>query len=375
MGLNISRREALRALAAAGVAGAAGCTGSGDGDEQTTRTATTTSTETTRATTTETTEDETAERVPDPAPSPTAAVERVLNAADANAFQSSFHPLHPFSFEQLPREEALNLYENSTFPENATVERVDREVTADLVASATLPGPDTPRSAIEDALDGEPAVVVEVTTEADRGTDTVQFVAVEYGDDGWLILAQGVTPADQSGAGSLAARVVSDVAFDADAGSATVAFVGSPTADSVTVESVRAGNSTSTSTPGSVTTLSVTADPDGDEVVVSATVDGESRVVHRERVPESDRLVDSIEFIVDPETDDRDAIARVNFNDSDEEGRVRVVSTVQGGEAEAEPVGSLNYLNVGVDPDGDEVVVSYPVGGDTEEIHRERFFP
>jgi hypothetical protein len=369
----ITRREALSALAAAGVAGLAGCTGTSGGDDESTST---TTEQTTEQTTTEqtTTEQTTAGRTTEPAASPTAAIETFVEAEDAAAFQAPFHPLHPFSVEKLSREDAENLYENSTFPDSVTLERVEREVTVDLVVSATLPGSDTERSAIEDALAGTDTAVVEATYESDTGTERVQFVTVEQ-DGGWLILAHGFQPEEADETSALEARVVSGVAFEPDQNAARVQFVSDVVADSVTVEAVQSGDSTSTSTPGSVSYLEVGLDSGGDEVVVSATVDGESRVVHRERFPESDRLVDNIEFVVDPETDDRDAIARVNFNDSDEEGWVRVVSTVRGGETEAEPVGSLNYLNVGVDPEGDEVIVSYPVNGDTEEIHRERCFP
>lgn len=361
----------MRALAAVGVAGVAGCTSSSGGGETTTAETTeepTTAEPTTAQTTTG------SERAPEPSDSPTAAIEAFVDAEDAAAFQAPFHPLHPFSAEKLSRADAESLYENSTFPENVTLERLDREATVDLVTSATLPGPDTERSAIEDALAGRDAAVVEATFESETGTETTQFVTVER-DGGWLILAHGVESRQESANSELAARVVAGVAFEPDQSAARVQFVADPTADSVTVEAVQAGESASTSTPESVGYLQVGVDSGGDEVVVRATVDGESRVVHRERYPESDRLVDDVEFVVDPETDDRDAIARVNFNDSDEEGRVRVASTVKGNSSEAEPVGSLNYLNVGAHPEGDEVVVSYPVGGDTEEIHRERFSP
>ncbi|SEW23713.1 hypothetical protein [Halobacterium jilantaiense] len=371
MDFDLSRRAALSALAAAGVAGVAGCTGTPSSGSDKTTASTTAEESTTTQTTEQTASDE---RAPEPADSPTAAIEAFVTAEDASAFQGPFHPLHPFSVEQLSREEAENLFENSTFPEDVTLERVDRDVTVDLVLSGTLPGPDTERSAIEDTLAGTDAAVVEVTYESETGTETVRFVTVEQAD-GWLILAQGVGSQGESPDTALAARVVSGVAFEPDQNAARVQFVSTVVADSVTVEAVQSGDTTPTSTPGSVSYLEVGVEPGGDEVVVSATVDGESRVVHRERFPESDRLVDDIEFVVDPETDDRDAIARVNFNDNDEEGRVRVVTTVADSSSEAEPVGSLNYLNVGAHPDGDEVVVSYPVGGDTEEIHRERFSP
>ncbi|WP_336036589.1 twin-arginine translocation signal domain-containing protein [Halobacterium yunchengense] len=373
-----SRRDVLSALAAAGVAGVAGCTGSPGSGGETTRPPTsaepTTAASTTAATTDEPTTGESADAAAvDPADSPVAAVESAFTAEDVEGFQSRFHPLHPMSAERMTREQAEPLHENASEP--TTVERADREVTVDLVLSSTLPGSDVERAAVEDALDGAGTAVVTATVEGtDSGTQRVQFVTVER-DGGWLVLAQGLPAPEESSSGVLEARVVGGVAFEADQEAARVQFVSDVVADGVTVESVRAGESTSTSTPGSTTYLEVGVDPEGDEVVVSATVDDESRVVHRERFPEDDRLVDDVEFVADPETDDRDAIARVTFNDTDGEGRVRVVSTVNDGSAEAEPAGSLNYLNVGVDPEGDEVVVTYPVGDDAEEVHRERWHP
>jgi len=376
----LPRRAVLSAVAAAGVAGVAGCTGVSGGDgSETTRSPTTTTAAEPTATTEQATTTTAAEPTVDPADSPRAAVEAFLDAEDADAFQAPFHPLHAFSVEKLSRADAEDLYENATFPGSVTLERVDREVTVDLVASAALPGPDTDRSAIDEALAGSDAEVVEATFESETGTETLQFVTVER-DGGWLILAHGVEP-EGAGEEALTARVVSGVAFEPDRDAARVQFVSDVVADSVTVEAVQSGDSVATDAPGDESFLEVDLDPDGDEVVVRATVDGESRPVHRERYPESDRLVDDVEFVADPEGDSRDAIARVTFTYSNEEteeedGRVRVVSTVQGGEAEAEPVGSLRYLNVGVDPEGDEVVVTYPVGGDTEEeIHRERVSP
>jgi len=388
-----SRRAVLSAVAAAGAAGVAGCTGvsGGDGDsgEQTTNgsppTTKTTSAEptqgspdTTEPTTTEETVDD---PVVAPATSPVAAVESAFTTADAAVFQSRFHPLHPYSLDRLPEGDAQNLVDNTVEPTD--IERVDREVTADLVMAAPLPDADVERSAVEDALTDANAAVVAATAADGEDSQTVQLATVEY-DGGWLILAHPLPSTDEAGASTLDARVVSDVAFEPDRHAARVQFVSAAVADSVTVEAVQSGDSVTADAPGDESLLEVDLDPDGDEVVVRATVDGESRVVHRERYPESDRLVDDVEFVADPEGDSRDAIARVTFTYSNEEtgeedGRVRVVSTVQGGEAEAEPVGSLRYLNVGVDPEGDEVVVTYPVGGDTEEeeeeIHRERVYP
>jgi hypothetical protein len=56
-------------------------------------------------------------------------------------------------------------------------------------------------------------------------------------------------------------------------------------ADSVTVRATESEFETSSSTPGPITYLTVSVAPEGDEVVVIVTVDGESGVVAREEVP------------------------------------------------------------------------------------------
>jgi hypothetical protein len=366
-----SRRKLLRALATAGAVGAAGCAGVTGSDDETTSSPTTTTTTTSSATTNATTE-----RGVVPAESPEDAVRAAfaaVEAEDAAAFQARFHPVHPFHPDNLDREDARDIVDDSTDRENVTVERVDQAVTADLVESATLPGPDTARTEIADALSGSDAVVLAVTSDTESSTETVRFVTVEY-DGGWLILAQGVPSSEQRATSSLAARVVGGVAFEPDRDAARVQFVADPVADSVTVEATSSGETATTDSPGSVTYLQVGLDPAGDEVVVRATLDGESRIVHRERYPETDRLVDEVRFDDDPDSA-RDAAARVTFDAENATGRIRVASTVHGGEAAAEPVESIDYLVVGIDPDGDEVVVTYPVDGDTEEIHRERYNP
>lgn len=367
----ISRRAALRTLAAVSVAGIAGCTGGTNGNGDTTRT--TTDQSTTTATETQTTQTTTTDdRSIDPASSPVAAVQSAFTAETVDGFQSRFHPLHPFSIERMSRENAMALFENVSELTGAT--RVDREVTVELVSSATLPGSDVDRSAVEDALADAEAAVVEATAKTDSGTETVQFVTSKQ-DGGWLILAQGLPAPSEENSGGLSAWVVEDVVFDEAAGVASVQFVDDVVAERVTVEAVQSGASTTTTDPGAVTTLDVNIASEADAVVVSATIDGERRVVHREHYPESDRLVDAVEFVTDPETDSRDAIARVTFNDVEETGRVRVASTLAGDSAEAEPVESIDYLVVGIDPDGDEVVVTYPVDGNTKEVHRERWRP
>lgn len=371
----ISRRRFVAAVSVAGASAAAGCTGA-DGSDDTT-TAPTSEEPTTEPTTTSTettAENPDAKDVVEPAETPEDAIKAAFTTDSAEVFQSKFHSLHPFHPRNLDTEKAAKIVENPRDPEDLNVERRDREVTVDLVRSATLPAPDIDRSAVADALADADATVVAVTAEAESGTQEILFVTIQQ-RDGWLILAQDVPPVEEVPNSTLDARVVEGVAFEPDVDAARVQFVAEPAADAVTVEATSSGDTQTADAAGDESYLQVDLDPEGDEVLVTATVDGESRVVHRERYPEDDRLVADVEFVDDPEYDARDAIARVTFNDTDADDRVRVASTLQSDETEAEPTGSLEYLVIGVDPAGDEVVVTYPVGGDTEEIHRERYHP
>ncbi|MGB9985491.1 hypothetical protein [Salarchaeum japonicum] len=365
---DISRRAAVRALATAGVVGVAGCTNATSDTSDTTRT----TTDQSPSTGTDPTQTTTAgDRSLDPASSPVAAVQTAFTAETVDGFQSRFHPLHPYSIAKLSRENAKALLKNAS--DLTSVTRVDRNITVDLVVSATLPGTNVDRNAVTNALANTESVVVEATANTDSGTQTVQLITVKQ-NGGWLVLAQGLPPTTEARE-TLSAWVVENIMFDERAGVASVQFVDNIAADSVTVEARQSGASKTTNAPESVTTLDVDIASDRDEVVVSATIDTEDHVVHRERYPETDRLVDTIEFVTDPETDSRDAIARVTFNDTDREGRVRIASTIQGGSAEAEPAGSLNYLVVGINPNGDEIIVTYPAGENAEEVHRERWRP
>lgn len=366
-----TRRRYIAALSALSATAIAGCTGSPDSDSDATTESTPESTTREPTTAEPTTEEMTSEAV---AETPIAPIKAFVSADDVETFQAQFHPLHPFHADNLDEADAESFVDNGLDAESLEAHTVDQAASPELVRSATVPGNEVDSDSVTTVLDDAETAVVEATmTDTDGNTNTARFVTVTH-DGEWVILAQGVPTTAEVEASQLDARVVAGVAFEPDLDAARVQFVSDPVADSVTFESTTAGDESSTTRPGEESYLEVDLDADGDEVVVSATIDGESRVVHRERYPESDRLVDSIEFDDNPD-DSRDAIARVVFNDTDEDGRVRVESTAQRGASEADPVKTLNYLDVGVDPKGDEVVVTYPVGGQTEEVHRERYHP
>ncbi|WP_254522263.1 hypothetical protein [Natrinema caseinilyticum] len=108
---------------------------------------------------------------------------------------------------------------------------------------------------------------------------------------------------------------------------------------------------------------------------MTATVDGKTRPVHREQYPPSERVVDEIAFDERPDNALVDAIARVEFTGQQTGDRAAVASTVQGDKTSIGPAESVMHLTVGIDPGGDEVVVTLTDDDEREEIHRDRYYP
>ena len=168
------------------------------------------------------------------------------------------------------------------------------------------------------------------------------------------------------------------VVFDEGMDAARVLFVDAPVADSVTVRATNAYAERSSSTPGQIEYFDVSLDPDGDSVVVTATVDGETRPVHREQYPKSERVVDDVTDDTDADAEAFDATARVTFADDQADGTVTVSSTRGGSETTADLDGTVEPAVVGIELDGDEVVVTHTDAdddGETTERHRERHRP
>ncbi len=371
MAHNVSRRRFLGTLGVIGGAAGAGCIGAPTEDE---------------STQTEATDDETV--TDEPRASPTVSgpsgtpesllrqyVESTVAASDPAVVGAYFHPIHPFHPENIDPETAGPWLLRDEPVSQVAVETMDREVTTDLVrTSPFLQGDRADSETIEDALTGEEAAVVEVTI-TDSSGDTSEFSAVTVTHDGnWVILTQGVRiEADVSDPGPFDVRVVDKVTFNTDEDRARVHFVESPVADRVTAKAANATSSRSSSTPGVITYFDVNLDPTGDELVVTATVDGETRTIHREQYPESARVVEGITYDDDPDSDLFDATARVSFTGNQSGDRLTVSSTVHGGETMTEPAENATYSVVGIDPGGDEVVVTLTNDGTTAEVHRERY--
>jgi hypothetical protein len=304
-------------------------------------------------------------------------VETSAQASDPAEVGAYFHPVHPFHPDNLEAEDA-GAWLLSDDPVS-TVETgiIDRDVAAETVLSAPiLQASSVDRDAVADALEGERTAVVDVSVTDERGRTTEFNAATVTADGEWTILAQGVEPSDGSTEpSSFAARVVEDVEFDAEADRARVHFVDSPVADGVTARAKTAGTSRSSSTPAAIDYFDLSLDPDGDELVVTATVDGETRPVHLEQYPVADRAVDGVSFDERPDSELFDATARVEFTGEQTGDRIAVTSTVRGDETSIEPADNATHLTVGIDTGGDEVVVTLTDGEESEAVHRERYHP
>lgn len=309
---------------------------------------------------------------------PQVVVESFLTAAadhDIEAAADLLHPSHPFHPDNLDEdmefERALGDVTASTVETELVTKDVAVETVVERVAGAEF---FFEEAQLADALEEGQSALVEAT--ATGGDQPLEYLSVVTSHDGeWRILWQGKVTDTTEPAPEFDTRVVDGIRFDTDEDRVRIQFVEYPVADEVTVESANTDTYASTDTTDTTDYLSVGLDPTGDEFVVTAINDGESRVVHREHYPPTDRVVDDITFDTDPENSPFDGTARVEFNDIESDGELVATSTRAGGESSIEPAGSATFLVVDIDPDGDEVIVTLTEDGETEEIHRERHHP
>lgn len=179
-------------------------------------------------------------------------------------------------------------------------------------------------------------------------------------DDQWRVLWRAPASTEESNL-AIDAQVVDEVSFGDD--SATVSVRDVPGFEQATIET-ESGETETIQSPESAT---VGVDPDFDTVIVTATVDGETEEVHRERTPPTDRFVEGIDF--DPETEQ----ARVRFDGETDVDAVRIDSVNTFSEASSETPEPLTYLTVGFDPAGDEIAVTLTSDGEEMVVYRERY--
>jgi hypothetical protein len=67
--------------------------------------------------------------------------------------------------------------------------------------------------------------------------------------------------------------------------------------------------------------------------------------------------------------------ARVSFTGNQGDREVTAKSTVRGEEVALETSADDSWVFVGIDPKGDEIVVTTTVDGESQVVHRERYHP
>ncbi|RZH68947.1 hypothetical protein [Natrinema altunense] len=218
---------------------------------------------------------------------------RAVDAGDDDAFADAIHnssSLHPDNFDATTDGEGTD--RPAVDIESFDTELDDTGLTvADLraIPGATLFVEDDLATVVE----GSDTALVSATMEpgdtaGEAFEDEVEIVLVTE-DGEWAILwwlPARTDPAEISDEPIIdeAGRVVDTVSFDTSGARhrARVEFADAPDVDVVTVESTVFGAAATMDDPSATDTATVTLDPNGDELVVSATIDGTTEVVHRE---------------------------------------------------------------------------------------------
>lgn len=301
---------------------------------------------------------------------PEAIVEAFLDAAsdtDEQRLNELLHPLSPLGESGYWRFEPGGFgdisIETSVAVESPTVEGVTDVGGAESVFADRT-------EQLREVLDGEAAIVsVRAPDSEDAGLDGSLWVTATNDDDEWGVVWMG-TP-DEPAQG-FEVRVVDSVAFDREDDRATVSLRPGRSGMAVTVDS---GAETQTVEAGTEAgEVVVGLGPDGGELTVTVAVGGDEQPVHRERYGD-ERLVEGITTSVrETEENGPVASAKVSFTDRLAGDRVEVVAT----RSDVSGVSSADQLPTsievgGLNPDGDELVVTVGDDGEKTEVHRERF--
>jgi hypothetical protein len=355
----MNRRRFVTALGATGAAALAGCTQGDESGEETTGT--------------ETSTDDGTGTGPESDDSPESVVEAFVTRAaegDREGVIALLHPAHPMHPDNAESGQEFELDAAAEGVEGVRTEIQTRDATVEDARSITGTGIFFEEGELAGLLDGRDAVIVGARTVGGGATAFQSLVVTADGE--WRILWQGAETDSGSDPPALHPRVVDEVTVADDGSSAEVQFAESAANGPVTVASATAGDEATVESPAEAGSLSVELDPAGDEVVVTATVDGETRPVYRERTG-ARRIVEAVR-VQPPENDDSPwgMTARVVVADFESDGSLRAESTRSGAENAIEPAGAANYVVVGIHEERDEVVVTLTEDGETEEIHRER---
>jgi len=371
------RRRFISAVGAAGAAAIAGCTddggdgdddAGGDGTDRPTDTATPSddTTRTTDAASDDGDGDGNSDGGDADSLGPAEVASTFLTAEDAETIVDTAHPAFPYD----PDGDQTEITPPGADDVSTTVAAED--VGVDAVLDIYRASEAFSESDLRSAVDGERVAVVDATATVD-GSERAFTVATATDDGAWRVLWLAPADAEEPDppADGSRVRLVDDVTFDVEKDEARVQFVDQPVADGVTAEATVAESELSTDTLDGVDFLDVPLAAEGDQLTVTATLDGETELVRREQYPPDERFVDDVRY--DP---GEPAQAVAELNEVGNVDSLTIRATRSGNETTvSDGAGQLFEIATVLNPEGDEIVVEQTVDGETTELHRERYHP
>ncbi|MFP8952362.1 hypothetical protein ACLI4Z_05210 [Natrialbaceae archaeon A-arb3/5] len=227
-----------------------------------------------------------------------AAVDAYVEAAsdeDLEAMAEAMHSRHPFNPDNLDVDETNGddgwSYNVEAY-DNYERELVDEEFDTDEIRDLPYAEFWFEDVDLDDLVEDEEAALVAVTFETTEDGETVEDEEqlITLTEDGeWTVFFEYEEPPeipDDEPVDDNEYRIVDDLEFDEESEMVTITLDDSIGVDieRVTAYSSSLGTDSwvSTSGGGSINYFASGFDPDGDEIVVTVTVDDEERVVHRE---------------------------------------------------------------------------------------------
>jgi hypothetical protein len=306
----------------------------------------------------------------------TEAVLAATSQKNVDRFRELLHPLNPIT--EIPDGE-LDLGTLPDIKPKITIETQDPSVEtiyADVFRAEQRFS--SQESQLQNALSGGAATVSVGLPASDEVPDNGLLWVVATDENGdWRLLLQSI-PTESF---EIDIQVLADVVFNTEAATARLELLSEPTATELLVDS---GTTTDrfemVQDRRDPPTVSIAED--GGELAVNSLRDDEVVPLHRERYGDQ-RIIENITI---EETDqERANQARVEFTDQFEADEIGLATTRLGGAATAtgsqasedgseSTASGIEFLEIRVAPQYDEIIVTLTRDGDQTEVHRERVY-
>ena len=308
--------------------------------------------------------------------------EAVLTAAsqeDVDRFRALLHPLNPttdttdaeLGLGTLPDTEP----EITVKTQDPSVETVYADVFRAEQTFASQEGQ------LQDALSGDAATVTIRLPDSDQLPDGGLLWVVTTDENGdWRLLLQSI-PTESLEPPTFDLQVLADVVFDSEAVVARLELLSDPTPTDLLVDSGVTSDRFE-AVQDRQDPLAVSVAEDGGELAVDSLRGDQVVPLHRERYG-NQRVVEDI--TVEQTDQERANQARVTFTEQFEADEIGLATTRLGGAATAtggqasedgseSTASGIEFLEIGVAPQYDELIVTLTRDGDQTEVHRERVY-